>query len=159
MADPKKSKNGKQSEKHWKMVRHLDGLDVYDDNDGGEGGSGDFSSVGVEDKLSREDIILLQQHETRQANHAKETKNLIIERTYQLNNGNNNFGNADQQQFGNDSLAHPLLADKAQFSGMEEGPLTDTDNNQERQLQLRKEPEAQPAPAPSMHQTPTFTRR
>ena len=158
MAAPKNQKNDEKDQKHWKLVRYHEGLEVYDDNNGSEGGSGDFGSAGIETKLSSDDILLLQQHETRQANHAKETKALIIERTYQLKNGNANFGNADQQQFGNNKQPHPI-ADKVQFSGAEElNPFADSDNNQERQLQLRKEPELQPAPAPSMHQTPRFTR-
>lgn len=155
----KLEKEKKQSEQHWKLRRFQEGLDVYD-GDGGEGGSGDFGSAGIETELSQQDAALLQRHETRQANHAKEAKGIIIERTWQLSQGENNFGNADQQSFSNEGkLAHPLLADKAQFSGAEElSPFADTDNNQERQLQLRQTPEPAPAPAPSIFQTPKNTR-
>ncbi len=157
MAKPKKEE--KQTEKHWKLVRFHEGLEIYDENEGGGEGSGGFGSLGAE-TISREDQVILDQHNTRQANHAKETKGLIIERTYQLKQGIHNFGNADiQQDVNSNRLAHPLLAEKAQFSGAEElSPFADTDNNQERQLQLRQTPESTPTPAPSIHQTPTFKR-
>jgi hypothetical protein len=161
MAKPSKEEE-KQTEQHWKLVRFQQGLDIYDeDDDGGEGGSGDFGSAGVEAPLTQEDQALLQRHLTRQENHAKEAKSIIIERTWQLSQGKNNLGNSDHQQsFGNEGkMAHPLLADKAQFSGAEElSPFADTDNNQERQLELRQTPEPAPAPAPSIFQTPKNTR-
>lgn len=159
MAKPDKNKEKKQ-EKHWKLVRFHEGLEVYDgEDDGGDDGSGSFGSAGIETPLSPEDQAILDQHNTRQANHAKETKALIIQRTYELSQGKNNFGNADmRQEFYNEKMAHPLLADKAQFSGAEElSPFADTDNNQERQLELRKVPEQAPAPAPSIFQTPRNT--
>lgn len=147
----------KTTEKHWKLVRFHEGLEVYDE--GGDDGSGGFGSLGGELPLTQEEQAILERHSTRQENHAKETKALIIERTFQLSQGQTNFGNADmQQQFHNGKAAHPLLADKAQFSGAEElSPFADTDNNQERQLQLRQVPEQAPAPAPSIFQTPRNT--
>lgn len=137
----------KPEEKHWKLARYSRGLEVYDKAD--DEGGGDFGSLSGEQALTREEAQLLKRHETRQANHAKETKNLILQRKYELSQGVNNFGNADEQQFGGDKPVHPVLGDKAQFSGAEEfDPFSDNDNNQERQhaLRLRKSNDLQPTP-------------
>lgn len=145
-------------QKHWKLSRFEQGNDVYDDDDSGEGG--DYGSLGGITELSREERDALAQHQTRHENHSKFTKGLILERQHQIQNGQQ-IQNADMQSHGADKMPHPLLAEKAQFSGMEDNnPFADNDNNQERQLelQLRNTPDITPAPAPSLMQTPTLTR-
>ena len=147
-----------QEEKHWKLSRFEEGLNVYDD-DGGDEGGGDYGSLGGIEELSRAERDALAKHQTRQENHARETKGIILERQYQVRNGQR-IASADMQQFGQDGKAvHPVLGDKAQFSGMEDNdPLADNDNNSERQHELKMRHDHNPAPAPRTMPTPTLTR-
>ena len=113
--------------KHWKLGRYEQGDDVYDDEGGGEGG--DYGSLDGITELSREERDALAQHQTRHENHSKYTKELILERQHQIQSGQQ-IQNADMQTHSSDKMAHPLLADKAQFSGMEDNnPFADNDNN------------------------------